>query len=71
LDVTAEPVVQWLQETFSFKAPEHKPKERSKKKSAWHLQFRGDFSSLDLIKLLEELAKACCEMVVIFLAWPG
>ena len=46
---------QWLQTTFGFKAPEYAPRERSKKKSAWQLQFRGDFTSLDLVKLLEEL----------------
>jgi DNA polymerase I-like protein with 3'-5' exonuclease and polymerase domains len=46
---------QWLQDTFGFKAPEYPPKERSKKKSAWHLQFKGDLASLNLIKLLEEL----------------
>ena len=46
---------QWLQDTFGFKAPEFAPKERSKKKVAWHLQFRGDLASLDLVKLLDEL----------------
>jgi DNA excision repair protein ERCC-4 len=45
----------WLQDTFGFKVPEHKPKERSKKKVSWYLQFRGDLASLDLVKLLEEL----------------
>jgi DNA polymerase I-like protein with 3'-5' exonuclease and polymerase domains len=46
---------QWLQDMFGFRAPEYPPKERSKKKTAWHLQFSGDLASLDLVKLLEEL----------------
>jgi hypothetical protein len=46
---------QWLQDTFGFKAPEFASKGRSKKQAAWHHQFCGDLTSLDLVKLLEEL----------------
>jgi hypothetical protein len=48
---------QWLQDKYGFRAPEFpsKTRGRQKKESAWHLQFRGDLASLDLIKLLEEL----------------
>jgi DNA polymerase I-like protein with 3'-5' exonuclease and polymerase domains len=46
---------QWLQDTFGFKAPEHKPKDQPKKRRSWRFEFRGDLSSLDLVRLLEEL----------------
>jgi DNA polymerase-1 len=52
------PVVtwQWLQDTFGFRDPCEESSERGRKaKGSWHLQFKGDFASLDLVKLLEEL----------------
>jgi DNA polymerase I-like protein with 3'-5' exonuclease and polymerase domains len=48
---------QWLQDTFGFKAPEYRyrAKDQPKKKSSCHQQFRGDLTSLDVVRLLEEL----------------
>jgi DNA polymerase I-like protein with 3'-5' exonuclease and polymerase domains len=53
------PVVtwKWLQDTFGFRDPREESQARSRKgaRDEWHLQFRGDLASLDLVKVFEEL----------------
>ena len=47
---------QWLQDTFGFAVPINGHRERPHKKAApWHLQFKGDLRSLDLVAMLQTL----------------
>jgi Bifunctional DNA primase/polymerase, N-terminal len=40
---------------FCFAEPTFAAKRKSKKEAPWHVQFRGDLATLDLVRLLEEL----------------
>ena len=47
---------QWLRGTFGFTVPANERKDRGKKKEVpWHLRFKGDLRSLDLVALLETI----------------
>jgi hypothetical protein len=44
-----------IRDLFCFVEPSGPTKRKAKKDAPWHLQFRGDLATLDLIALLEEL----------------
>jgi DNA polymerase I-like protein with 3'-5' exonuclease and polymerase domains len=48
----------WLQDTYGFRDPaEESSKHRNGANGEWHLRYRGDLASLNLVKMLEELGQ--------------
>jgi Bifunctional DNA primase/polymerase, N-terminal len=46
---------EWLHKMFGFRPPEQKQRGRPHKELPWHLQFRGDLRSLDIVAMLDAL----------------